>query len=127
MQDIDIEPQPVAPEEAEDIKADGPKGERGPDKQVLFVTDKGYGIRTTLTEFRKAHRGTKGTRAMFLNEKNGKLVAAKIVNDNDVVTVLTKQGQAGLFGVDQIRLTGRGLSGVRLVTLADNDEVVAVV
>jgi len=132
MQDIDVEPQPVAPEEEEaeeqqTTESAPTKGERGPDKQVLFVTDKGYGVRTTLAEFRKAHRGTKGTRAVFLNEKNGKLVAAKLVKDGDVVTVMTKNGQAGLFGIDQVRLTGRGLSGVRLVTLEEGDEVVGIV
>jgi len=103
------------------------KGERGPNKQVLIVTDKGYGIRTTLSEFRKAHRGTKGTRAMFLNEKNGNIVTAKIVNEGDTATILTKKGQAGLFPVDEIKLKGRGIAGVRVVTLADDDEVVAVI
>ena len=87
----------------------------------------GYGVRTTLAEFRKAHRGTKGTRAMFLNEKNGKLVGAKLVNDGDTVTVMTKNGQAGLFSIDQVRLTGRGLAGVRLVTLEEGDQVVGIV
>lgn len=111
-------------EEADDSTT---KGERGPNVQVLFVTDLGYGIRTTLAEFRKAHRGTKGTRAMFLNEKNGNLVGAKLVNDGDVVAVMTKKGQAGLFSVDQVRLTGRGLSGVRLVTLEEGDIVVGIV
>jgi len=140
MQDMNVEPQPVVPEPEAEVQqptgpapdtptapAEGTKGERGPDKQVLFVTDKGYGVRTTLAEFRKAHRGTKGTRAVFLNEKNGKLIAAKLVEDGDVVTVMTKNGQAGLFGIDQVRLTGRGLSGVRLVTLEEGDEVVAVI
>ena len=105
----------------------GKPAERGPDQQVLFVTDMGYGVRTTLAEFRKAHRGTKGTRAMFLNEKNGKLVGAKLVNDGEVVTVMTKNGQAGLFEIDQVRLTGRGLAGVRLVTLEEGDQVVGII
>jgi len=104
-----------------------PTGERGPEQQVLIVTDVGYGIRTTISQFRKAHRGTKGTRAMFLNEKNGHLVAAKIVKDGDIVTILTKNGQAGLFGIEDIKCKGRGISGVRLMTLADDDVVVAVV
>lgn len=105
----------------------GSSAERGPEVQVLFVTDLGYGVRTTLSQFRKAHRGTKGTRAMFLSEKNGNLVGAKIVNDGDVVTVMTKKGQAGLFSIEQVRLTGRGLAGVRLVTLEEGDKVVGIV
>ena len=123
------EPQEAVPE-SEAVEQSAPSGkpaERGPDQQVLFVTDLGYGVRTTLAEFRKAHRGTKGTRAMFLNEKNGNLVGAKLVEDGDVVTVMTKKGQAGLFSIDQVRLTGRGLSGVRLVTLEEGDIVVGIV
>jgi len=112
-------------QEASDAPTSG-KSERGPDVQVLFVTDKGYGVRTNLNEFRKAHRGTKGTRAVFLNEKNGKLLKGIFVADGATVAVMTKNGQAGLFSIDQVRLTGRGLAGVRLVTLDEGDEVVDV-
>ena len=100
---------------------------RGPDVQVVFVTNKGYGIRTKFSEFRVAHRGTKGSRAMFLNDKNGHLVAAIPKDDNEAIALLTKKGKLGMFNVSDIRLTGRGLSGVRLMTLDDDDEVVAVV
>jgi len=131
MQEEEVVPTEAPIEEAEAVPtpepAPGNPAERGPNVQVLFVTDLGYGIRTTLDQFRKAHRGTKGTRAMFLNEKNGNLVGAKVVKDGDVVTVMTKKGQAGLFSVDQVRLTGRGLSGVRLVTLEEGDIVVGMV
>jgi len=119
------EQEPQAEEPQADVSA--PKGERGPNQQVLIVSDKGYGIRTSLSEFRKAHRGTKGTRAMFLNEKNGHIIGAKIVKDGDTATILTRNGQAGLFGIDEIKLKGRGISGVRLMTLADDDIAVAVV
>ena len=113
--------------EAEQADVSAPKGERGPDQEVLIVTDVGYGIRTSLSGFRKAHRGTKGTRAMFLNEKNGHIIGAKTVKDGDTVTILTKNGQAGLFGIEDIKCKGRGISGVRLITLAEGDSVVAVV
>ena len=136
MQEEEVVPTEAPIEEAEDVPTPAPASvaesagkpaERGPNVQVLFVTDLGYGVRTTLSEFRKAHRGTKGTRAVFLNEKNGNLVGAKVVKDGDVVTVMTKKGQAGLFEVDQVRLTGRGLAGVRLVTLEEGDVVVGIV
>ena len=119
------EQEPQAEAQQADVSAH--KGERGPNQQVLIVSDKGYGIRVSLSEFRKAHRGTKGTRAMFLNEKNGHIIGAKIVKEGDTVTILTKNGQAGLFGIDEIKLKGRGISGVRLMTLADDDVAVAVV
>jgi len=100
---------------------------RGPNKQVLFVTDKGYGIRTTLDQFRVASRGTKGVRAMFLNDKNGKIVASKLVSDNVTVVIVTKMGQAGLFSVEDVKVKGRGIAGVKLMTLDESDEVVDVI
>ena len=115
------------PVEAQQADVAAQKAERGPNQQILIVTDKGHGIRTNLTEFRKAHRGTKGTRAMTLNEKNGHIVAVKPVKDGDTVAILTKNGQAGLFGIDDVTLRGRGVAGVKLMTLADGDSVVAVI
>lgn len=112
---------PVAP------KTPHKKAEYGPDIEVLFVSSKGYGVKTNLKEFRLAHRGSKGTRAMFLNEKNGTLVGAMLVEEDDIITVISKKGQAALFGVDEIRYTGRGGAGCRVMTLDDDDEVVAIV
>lgn len=103
------------------------KTERGPDVEVVFVTSKGYGIRTTLSEFRITHRASKGTRAMFVKEESGKLVGAKVIKgDDDYVMILTKNGQANMFKAEEIRKTGRGLKGVKLITLDEGDEVVAV-
>jgi len=100
---------------------------RGPAKEIVFVTNKGYGIRTSLSEFRKAGRGGKGTRAVFLNEKNGKLVAAKVVNEGNTIVAISKNGQAALFPIEQVNCKGRGISGVRFMTLDDGDEIVDVV
>ena len=100
--------------------------EKGPEQQILIVTDKGFATRTKLSEFRVSHRGTKGTRAMFLNEKNGNPVATKMVDDDDLVFVITKLGQGGLVAVSEIKLMGRGKSGVKLMSLDEGDEVVAI-
>lgn len=103
------------------------KNSRGPDKEIIFITSNGYGIKTSLKEFRKASRGGKGTRAVSLNEKNGKLVAAKVVNDGQTIVAISKNGQAALFPIDQINLKGRGISGVRFMGLEDGDCIVDVV
>jgi len=100
--------------------------EKGPEKQILIVTDKGFATRTKLSEFRVSHRGTKGTRAMFLNEKNGNTIATKMVDEEDLVFVITKLGQGGLVPVNEIRLMGRGKSGTKLMSLNDGDEVVGI-
>ena len=92
-----------------------------------IVTDKGIATRTKLSEFRVSNRGTKGTRAMFLNEKNGNTVATKMVEEDDLVFILTKLGQGGLVPVNQIRLMGRSKSGTKLMSLNDGDEVVGII
>ena len=100
--------------------------EKGPEQQILVVTDKGFATRTKLSEFRVSNRGTKGSRAMFLNEKNGNPIATKMVDEEDLVFVLTKLGQGALVVVNQIRLMGRGKAGTKLVSLNDGDEVVGI-
>lgn len=131
------EPQTVAPEqkaeepptpipvEPTEPTPTGKPPERGPDVQVVFVTALGFGIRTTLAEFRKAHRGTKGTRAMGITDKNGALVDAKLVEEDDIICIVTKQGQTGIFPVSEIRFGHRGPVGTKLVSLSEGDEVVA--
>jgi len=127
---VETQPEPTqAPVSATPVapKASHKKAEYGPDIEVIFVSSKGYGVKTNLKEFRLAHRGSKGTRAMFLNEKNGTLVSAMLVEEDDIITVISKKGQAALFGVDEVRMTGRGGAGCRLMTLDDGDEVVAII
>lgn len=116
--------------EEKDIEAENPDEgtQRGPDEQILVVTDKGFATRTTLAEFRVSHRGTKGTRAMFLAEdkEKGNTIGVVKVKEGGVVFVLTKNGQGALVNVDEIKLMGRGKSGVKLVNLEDGDVVVSV-
>lgn len=112
------------PTGAEETKAVETK--RGPEQQILIVTDKGFGIRTLLSEFRVSNRGTKGTRAMYCHEKNGNIIAVKPVKDGDIVFLTTAGGQGAIIQVDQVKLKGRGIAGVKLMTVEDNDKVVAV-
>ena len=95
-------------------------------RQILFVTTKSYGIRAKLDEFKTSRRKIKGIRAVFLNDKNGTLVKGVSVTDDSKVMLLTKKGQCGLFDINQIKLRKRALSGIRLMTLEKDDEVVDV-
>lgn len=102
--------------------------QRGPNEQILVVTDKGYATRTTLTEFRISHRGTHGVRAMFVAEdkEKGSMIAVKKVKDGDIIFILTKNGQGAIVNVDEIKLMGRGKAGVRIMSLDEGDSIVSV-
>jgi len=122
MSEEEIEPE--YEEEAEDITET--KGEKGPDTQVVFVTTKGYGIRTSFSYFRKGHRASKGVKAIILNEKNGELAGMAIAKTGDTICVVSKFGQAALFPIDEINLKRRAIFGVRIMKLDDGDEVIGV-
>ena len=98
----------------------------GPEQQILIVTDKGFGTRTTLAEFRVSHRGTKGNKAMTVNEKNGNIVGVKNVNDGELFFLATKNGQGAILPVDSVPLKARGRFGVVLMKLDEGDCVTSV-
>ena len=111
-------------EEAEDLPET--KGEKGPDVQVVFVTTKGYGIRTSFSYFRKGHRASKGVKAIILNEKNGELAGMAVAKTGDTICVVSKMGQATLFPLDSINLKRRAIFGVRVMKLDEGDKVIGV-
>jgi len=114
--------------EVEEAEEDLPemKGEKGPDTQVIFVTTKGYGIRTSFSYFRKGHRASKGVKAIILNEKNGELAGMAIAKTGDTICVVSKFGQAALFPIDEINLKRRAIFGVRIMKLDEGDQVIGV-
>lgn len=92
--------------------------------QVLTVTENGYGKRTEVGEYRLASRGTQGVIAIGTTERNGKLVTAKVVADDDEIMLITDGGVLIRVGVDTIRETGRSAQGVKLINLGKNEKVV---
>jgi len=93
------------------------------DQQVLVVTEKGYGKRTYVKEYRATHRGSKGVKALNVTEKNGNIISFKIVNNDEDVMIITNSGIIIRISVDQISSTGRIAQGVRLINLKDNQIV----
>jgi len=93
------------------------------DSTILLVTEKGYGKRTNVCEFRQTKRGSKGVLALNVTEKNGNLVASKIVEDNKDIIIMTSAGITIKLPVDQISLLGRVTQGLRLISLRDNQYV----
>ena len=92
--------------------------------QVLTATENGFGKRTTVEEYRLASRGTQGVKAIGESIRNGKLVTAKIVADDDEIMLITTGGVLIRTKVDSIRETGRSAQGVKLIDLSDGEKLV---
>ncbi|MBX9597623.1 MAG: DNA gyrase subunit A [Burkholderiales bacterium] len=91
---------------------------------VLTATENGYGKRTTVEEYRLASRGTQGVKAIGESVRNGKLVAAKLVSDDDEIMLITTGGVLIRTKVDSIRETGRSAQGVKLIDLGKDEKLV---
>ena len=93
------------------------------DSIILLVTERGYGKRTKVCDFRQTKRGSKGVLALNVTEKNGNLVSAKLTNDNQDVVIMTNAGITIKLPIEQISLLGRVTQGLRLISLKDNQVV----
>ena len=92
-------------------------------QQILVVTEKGYGKKTQLDEYRKTHRGSKGVKALNITEKNGSIVSFKsVLNDEDLM-IMTNSGIIIRLPLNQVSTTGRVAQGVRLIHLKDEQKV----
>jgi DNA gyrase subunit A len=93
---------------------------------LLVVSEKGYGKRSELDEYRVTNRGGKGVKAMNVTEKTGALVAIKEVGDSDDLMIINKSGIMIRISMDQLRIMGRATQGVRLIRVGENDEISSV-
>jgi DNA gyrase subunit A len=93
---------------------------------VLTVSERGYGKRTSSYAFRISGRGGKGITAMIVNERNGRLVASFAVEETDQIVLVTDGGQLIRCPVDDIRITGRNVQGVRILKTEEEEKVVSV-
>ncbi|MCE3267962.1 MAG: gyrase subunit [Burkholderiales bacterium] len=92
--------------------------------QVLTVTQNGFGKRTKVSEYRLASRATQGVIAIGVTAKNGKLVTAQIVADDDEIMIITSGGVLIRTKVNSIRETGRSAQGVKLIDLGKDELLV---
>ncbi len=90
---------------------------------LIIVTEKGYGKKTTISEFRKTKRGSKGIKALNITDKNGKIVAIKRVVEKSDLMIITNSGILIRIPLDQISQLGRVTQGTRLINLKDNQLV----
>ncbi len=94
---------------------------------ILTVTEKGYGKRSELEEYRKTARGAKGVINLKINEKTGNIIGSVSVNDKDSVIVTTAKGAAIRVSMKDLRVMGRATQGVHVIRLKDGDKAADVV
>ena len=97
-----------------------------PDGTLFTVTDKGFGKRTRVEEYRLQSRGGQGIINVKTTKRNGSVVAVPVVGDDDELMVITAQGMILRLRVKDFNILGRATQGVRLMQLDDADQVVAV-
>ncbi len=95
-------------------------------ENVMVVSEKGYGKRSSIDDYRVTNRGGKGVRTMNITEKTGKMIALKGVIDSDDLMIITKSGITIRLPISEIRVMGRNTQGVRLINLKGVDEIAAV-
>jgi DNA gyrase subunit A len=96
------------------------------DANLLVVSEKGYGKRSDIFDYRITRRGGKGVKTINVTEKTGKLVAIKEVVDNDDLMIINKSGISIRIKVEELRVMGRATQGVRLIKLNEDDAISSV-
>jgi DNA gyrase subunit A len=92
-------------------------------QSVLTATQNGYGKRTSIAEYTRHGRGTKGMIAIQQSERNGKVVAATLVHADDEIMLITDKGVLVRTRVSEIRELGRATQGVTLIGLDDGSQL----
>jgi DNA gyrase subunit A len=96
------------------------------EKNILVVSEKGYGKRSDVEAYRITNRGGKGVKTLNVTEKTGSLIALKDVTDNDDLMIITQLGNILRIPVSSLRVMGRATQGVRLINLKENDTIASV-
>lgn len=97
-----------------------------PEQDVLVVTEKGYGKKTDINEYRLTHRGSKGVKTLNITEKNGTIVAFKTVTADKDLMIITDQGIVIRISLDNVSRMSRVTQGVRLMNLREGQKVATV-
>ena len=92
---------------------------------IMVVSENGYGKRSIVDDYRKTSRGAKGVKTLNVTEKTGKLVAIKIVTDDNDLMIINKSGILIRLKVSEVRIQGRATQGVKLINLAKKNDTIA--
>ncbi len=96
------------------------------DANLLVISEKGYGKRSSIEDYRITRRGGKGVKTINITEKTGKLVAIKEVADEDELMIINKSGISIRIKVNELRVMGRATQGVRVIKLNEEDAISSV-
>jgi DNA gyrase subunit A len=96
------------------------------EKDILVVSEKGYGKRSDIDGYRITNRGGKGVKTINVTDKTGVLIALKGVTDNHDLMIITQYGNIMRISVSGLRVMGRATQGVRLINLKENDSIASV-
>ncbi|MBL7811866.1 MAG: DNA gyrase subunit A [Bacteroidetes bacterium] len=117
------------------VTLEGPKDEVigmvcvNPDNKditILVVSEKGYGKRTELEDYRITGRGGKGVKTIQVTEKTGDLVGILDVNNEDGLMIINRSGLTIRMAVDKLRVMGRATQGVRLINIREKDSIAGI-
>lgn len=97
-----------------------------PDSEtIMVVSENGYGKRSAIEDYRITNRGGKGVKTLSITEKTGRLVAIKVVTDDNDLMIINKSGILIRMKVSECRVMGRATQGVRLINLTKKNDVIA--
>ena len=92
---------------------------------IMVVSENGYGKRSQVEDYRVTNRGGKGVKTLNITEKTGRLVAIKVVTDDNDLMIINKSGILIRLKVSECRVMGRATQGVRLINLAKKNDVIS--
>lgn len=94
-------------------------------ESILSVTEKGYGKKTPIDDYRMCKRGAKGVLTVNVSEQTGKLTSIRSVNGDEDAMIITNEGIIIRLSLDKVANYGRNTKGVRLINLSDSDAIVS--
>ena len=94
-------------------------------ESIMGVSENGYGKRSDVEDYRKTSRGAKGVKTLAVTEKTGRLVAIKVVTDENDLMIINKSGILIRLKVADVRIMGRATQGVRLINLTKKNDTIA--
>jgi len=95
------------------------------DKEIMVLSEKGFGKRSSIDAYRITNRGGKGVKTINITQKTGQLIGIKAVTDSDDLMIITKSGTVIRLSVATLRIMGRATQGVKLINLRNGDEIAA--
>ena len=94
-------------------------------ESILVVSEKGYGKRSMIADYRVTNRSGKGVKTLSLTDKTGPVVAIKCVTDDDDLMIINKSGVAIRLKLSEVRVMGRATQGVRLINLEKRGDIIS--